>query len=130
MSSKIIYDLCTPAAERRCTTLDDIRNDIHVETHKTPDEIFKTLLDLTSYDADEIAEEEGWDENTPLLDKIQDLLSCFDDPGDGSPNILYLNVEGDELVNDPYVEFEDLDLSTATKKDILQACVEAYGEDY
>lgn len=115
---KLIYDLCTATAERRPTTAKDIEEDIHVETFNTEEELLDHVAKLLKYDEDDLADVDG---ETPL-DKVEKLIEwCNDDPGDGTPNFLYLSKDGSEIpCCEPYVEIEWMDLGNATKEEIVK----------
>ena len=118
--NRLVWDDCTPTYERRATTEEDIENDIHVKEFNTAEELLSELVDLANAEEDELEEDstEG---------KIEELLSWFNDPGDGSPNIFYISVNGKELDEVyPYDELEYLDLATCSERDVKDALL---GED-
>ena len=128
---RLIYDECNPTADRRPTTAEDVENDIHVEEFDSVDELLNKLAELANYDS---IEEFAYEFDLDVADfdaVISELLSYFSDPGDGSPNILYLNIDGkvfDEAM--PYDSIENLDLATADEGDIIDAIIENEGYEY
>ena len=124
MKCRLIYDLCTPTADRRPTTVEDIENDIQVVELDSKEEILEHLLNLANYEEDEL-EEFDLPDDASIDDKIDLALGFFEDPGDGSPNILYLSIDGKEVDGTlPYDCLEDLDLETCTREDVIEACLE------
>lgn len=117
---KLIWDDCTPTAERRPTYYDDIQNDIHVEEFDSEEELLDQLLDLSNFEEDDILD--LLEDEEPTFDnKVNCILSSLSDPGDGSPNILYLNINGKEYDEAmPYDELEDLDLATCSEEDVKE----------
>ena len=115
MNIKLIYDLCTPTRDRRPTFFQDLKNDIKVLTLHSEEELIEELDKL-------VIDLYGWLEysgNTEPTNReiIDQALSLLNDPSDGSPNILYLSIDGEvledlELVSDP---------ENATKETIIQA---------
>lgn len=118
MNIKLIYDLCTPTRDRRPTFLQDLKNDIKVLTLHSEVELIDELEELV----DDLDDLYGWlddsgntePSNRTIIDRA---LSLLNDPGDGSPNILYLSIDGEvledlELISDP---------ENATKETIIQA---------
>lgn len=116
---RMIWDDCTPTLDRRPTTVDDIENDIHVQDFGNPGEILEFLEDLAGTDAVGDTYEE----------KLEDILTYFEDSGDGSPNILYLSINGQE-VGGTYVYdcIKHLDLSTVTEEEVKQAMLAELAE--
>lgn len=112
---RLIWDACTPTRERRPTTSWDIEEDIHVVNYANEDELFQAVLDLAGYDEEDL----DLEETTPTKEKIETVLGYFDDPGDGSPNILYASINGKELEGSlPYDCLDVLDLEKATADDV------------
>lgn len=119
---KLIYDECNPTRDRRPTTEEDVENDIHVEEFNSVKDLMEELAYLAGYDSlDEFLYEANMDANDSDA-VISELLSYFTDPGDGSANIFYLNVDGKEFDDVmPYDSVAALDLSKATKEDVVNA---------
>ena len=103
--NRIAVDLCTPTAERRLTTAEDIRNDVFIADFCNSKKLYKFVLYLTNMDDEDIIDELGNDDS--VENKINYLISFCTDPGDGLPNILYCCVEGKELNN--VVEYDVFD---------------------
>lgn len=123
-SNRLIWDDCTPTRDRRPTTAEDVEEDIHVEDYNTAEELFETLLELSSY------EEEDFEDYDTTSGKIEAILTSFDDPGDGSPNILYCLVNGEELDGSyPYDCLSDLDLASCTEEDVIDAVKSEFVEE-
>lgn len=93
--NRIAVDLCTPTAERRPTTAEDIRNDVFIEDFRNSEELYEFVLDLTNMSDEDVIDELGNDDS--VENKIDYLLGFCMDPGDGSPNIQYCCVDGKEL---------------------------------
>lgn len=93
--NRIAAELCTPTAERRPTTAEDIRNDVFIADFRNSKNLYKFVLDLTNMSDEDVIDELGNDDS--VENKINYLISFCTDPGDGSPNILYCCVEGKEL---------------------------------
>ena len=93
--NRIAVDLCTPTAERRPTTAEDIRNDVFIEDFRNSEELYEFVLDLTNMDDEDVIDELGGDDT--VENKIDYLIGFCTDPGDGSPNIQYCCVDGKEL---------------------------------
>lgn len=100
---KLVWDEASSTRDRRPTTPDDIWNDVHVEEGKEPNSLYDRLIEI--YDADE--EDYPRDDFDDLLESIKSLASIGDDLGDGSPNILFLQI-GDDLVVD--LDYFDYDI--------------------
>lgn len=120
MKNRIIWDDCTPTADRRPTYYDDIQNDIHLEEVDSEEEILDILYDITDLDEDDVKDMLDIDDPS-FDDQINGLLSVLSDPGDGSPNILYLNVNGKEYDEAmPYDALDQLDLTTCSEEDVKE----------
>ena len=123
---RLIWDDCTPTRDRRPTTSEDIEEDIHVENYENEDELFQAVLDLAGYDEEDL----DLEETTPIKEKIEAVIRLFDDPGDGSPNILYASINGKELEGTlPYDDLDGLDLENVTQAAVIKAIKGAYGDD-
>lgn len=128
---RMIYDDCTPTADRRPTTKEDIYDDVHIEEFDDIDELYDRLLDMAGIDREE--DEEGYieegEELPPIKERCISLLGCFEDPGDGSPNVLYLNIDGEEINENvwPYDGMEDLDLVDCSEEEVQENIIANYG---
>ncbi len=68
--------------------------------------------------------------NASTKEKIETLLNIFDDPGDGSPNILYCSINGEELDGTlPYDCLDNLDLEHCSRDDVVNTCMREFAED-
>lgn len=132
---RIIYDECTPTKDRRPTFADDIRNDIHVEEFESNPDSYEELIGIIGYDTEyfeedvlENAEEMSFEDKfKALIDYIAGPYHDYSDPGDGSPNILYLGVDGETLLNDPYWTIDDLDLANISEEELIDAMLASEG---
>lgn len=121
---RLIWDDCTPSKERRPTTTCDIEEDIHVENYANEDELFQAVLGLAGYDEEDL----DLEETIPMKEKIETVIGYFDDPGDGSPNILYASINGKELEGTlPYDDLDGLDLENVTQAAVIKAIEYGYG---
>lgn len=125
---RLIWDDCTPTGERRPTTESDIWDDIHIEDFNSKDEFVAFIIGYF-LDGDNDLEEYGADPFEAALNFIE---SSNDDPGDGSPNFLYISLNGKEL-NEftlPYDSLLDLDLEHISENNLKQAMIEyEFGDD-
>lgn len=113
---RLIWDDCTPIAERRPITKEDIEEDIHIKEFGSEEELLQHLLNLLQYDDEDVEFPEG----ATMKDKIETILQYFEDPGDGYPNILYASIDGAVLDNVyPYDSLKDLDLEHCSEKEIV-----------
>ena len=116
---RIIYDKCTPTRDRRPTTAEDIRNDFVIKDFETKEQLLDELYDLTNMEPEDVYDETDITEDD-IDGQINYLMGFFEDPGDGSPNILYLNIDG---VNHPdaypYDELARADLQHITLPDLI-----------
>ena len=104
--NRIAVDICTPTAERRATTMDDIRNDVFIADFHSSEDLYDFLLDILNMTDKDVIDELGSDDT--VENKINYLISFCTDPGDGSPNILYCCVNGKEL-DEHVVEYDPFD---------------------
>lgn len=130
MSVRLVYDLCTPTRERRPTTRDDVYADVSVETLDDEQELYERLLELAGMDADEFETDYGGEltADSPLEEKIEHLLTYFEDPGDGSPNIMYVAVDGKPKYEEYWVTYFDpeeagIDMGTASETKIADTII-------
>lgn len=120
---RLIWDDCSATADRRPTEEEDIENDIHVEDFNSAEEVYEKLLELADIDKEDF-EEDSHFESTHQ--KIEELSYYFSDPGDGSPNILYCPIEGDDY-GEAYDSLSSLDLDTCTEEDVKEAVKAEFG---
>ena len=126
--NRLIWDDCTPTANRRPTTPQDIDEDIHIEDFNSAEDLYNYLLDLIGID--EL--DDYTDPEAPINEQVRDIIGSFDDPGDGSINFIYAILDGEEVWPCWYDSLEDLDLANVTEeevKDVLKAELEAEFED-
>lgn len=125
---RIIYDDCTPTMDRRPTTRQDIYDDIHIVEFDDIDELYDWLLDMVGIDRQEDEEEyvEAGLKLPDIKERCISLLRYFDDPGDGSANILYLNIGGEEIDENvwPYDGMEELDLANCSEEEVQQNIID------
>lgn len=123
--NRIAVDLCTPTAERRPTTAEDIRNDVFIEDFRNSEELYEFVLDLTNMDDEDVIYELDGDDT--VENKIKYLLGFCTDPGDGSPNIQYCCVDGKELDNVlTYDAFDDVDFDDADSETLVDILLDEY----
>lgn len=123
MKCRMIWDDCIPTMDRRPTTKKDIENDIHVKEYESEEELLNELLDLIGYDEEDL----DLDEEASTISKIEEVLGYFNDPGDGSPNILYVSVDGKEVDGTlPYDGMDELDLETCSEQEVIDCLLADY----
>lgn len=125
MKCRIIYDMCTPTRERRPTYSGDIEDDVQLEDLGSEEEVLEKLLDLAGYDEEDME----FEEDATIREKIENLLRYFSDPGDGSPNILYLSIDGEVIQDAWYDCLEGLDLENCNIEDVQEACINEFAEE-
>lgn len=131
MKLRLIYDLCNPTRDRRPTTEDDI-DDVIIEEFDNLEDCWETLCDLMDFDEDDLEYELDMGADAEPEDKIKVLLDSPIDPGDGSPNIQYLSVNGKEWDLPgicAYDCFENLDLENCSLKELREAWLEEFAEE-
>lgn len=109
MKIRLIWDDCEPTIDRRPTTREDIETGIHLQEFESENDLIKHLCDLSDYDESDL-EDYGEDNRA----KIDFLLSSMSDPGDGTPNILFLSIDGD-IIQD---WLEEVDGLTCSEQDV------------
>ena len=124
---RLIWDDCTPTMARRPTTAEDVDEDIHVKNFKSEEEFVEAVLDILGYDEADLEEADGDTD----FEKAKSLISYCDDPGDGSPNFLYMSVNGEE---EPDITFaydclDGLDLEHCTEKQVKKAVKSEFVEE-
>ena len=125
---RLIWDDCTPTRERRPTTESDIWDDIHIEDFNSKDEFVAFIIGYF-LDGDNDLEEYGADPFEAALNFIE---SSNDDPGDGSPNFLYISLNGKELPKYTlsYDSILDLDSEHISADNLKRAMIEyEFGDD-
>lgn len=126
----IIWDDCNPTIDRRPTLASDIRRDLHVWHPTMPMRtIIDSLAQITRTDRsyDELEAELG--QNATYDEMIAEILSQVEDPGDGSPNILYLSIDGRPFEHPavyPYTGTETLDLEHVTRSELIRNQLEQH----
>lgn len=127
----LAWDDCTPTKDRRPTTAQDVREDVHIEKFDTPEELYKAVLEIVGYDDDEIMDDfiSNGEENPTLKEKIEDAIGYLTDPGDGSANILCCKVNGEDCEGaEPYDGLEDYDFENSTEEELQDTIIE--NDDY
>ena len=126
--NRIAVDLCTPTAERRPTTAEDIRNDVFIEDFRNSEELYEFVLDLTNMSDEDVIDELGNDDS--VENKIDYLLGFCMDPGDGSPNIQYCCVDGKELDNVlTYDSFDGLNFDSIDSETLVDILLDEHYYD-
>ena len=124
MKIRLIWDDCEPTIDRRPTTREDIETGIHLQEFESENDLIKHLCDLSDYDESDL-EDYGEDNRA----KIDFLLSSMSDPGDGTPNILFLSIDGD-IIQDWLEEVDGLTCSEQDVKDEQMKSLEEEPWDY
>lgn len=124
MKIRLIWDDCRPTIDRRPITYEDIENDIHLQEFESEDDLIKHLCNLSRCNEDDL-EDCGEDNRS----KIDCLLSSMNDRGDGTPNILFLSIDGD-IIQDWLNEVDGLTCSEQDVKDEQMKYVEDRPWDY
>lgn len=123
--NRIAVDLCTPTAERRPTTAEDIRNDVFIEDFRNSKKLYEFVLDLTNMSDEDVIDELGNDDS--VENKIDYLIGFCTDPGDGSPNILYCCVEGKELNNVvEYYAFDGINFDNVDEQTLVDILLDEH----
>ena len=123
--NRIAVDLCTSTAERRPTTVEDIRNDVFIADFRNSKKLYEFVLDLTNMDDEDVIDELGSDDT--VENKINYLIEFCTDPGDGSPNILYCCVDGKELEDVVcYDSFDGLDFDNADEQTLVDILLDEH----
>ena len=126
--NRIAVDLCTPTAERRPTTAEDIRNDVFIEDFRNSEELYEFVLDLTNMSDEDVIDELGGDDT--VENKIDYLIGFCMSPGDGSPNIQYCCVAGKELDDVlTYGAFDDVDFDAADSETLVDMLLDEHYYD-
>lgn len=124
MKIRLIWDECTATADRRPLTKEDIDNDIHLEEFKSKEDLLNFLVDILGYEEEDIL-----DLGDTVDKQIDEIVSRLSDPGDGSPNILFLSIDGD-IIQDWLEEVDGLTCSEQDVKDEQMKYVEDRPWDY
>lgn len=124
---RMVWDEAHSVAESRPTTPEDIWNDIHIEESSSLDDLYDLLVEMFRVREREYPRETK--EN--LLKSIDELinLGCYDD---GSPNIIYLSIDGKTLIDEAggaYPEAEGCDLATINETDLKSYMAERCEDD-
>lgn len=141
---KMVVDLCTPTAERRPTTIEDIYDDFKVLEFNSKKELANELARMSGYKnlkefkqelVDEGDDLDDYDFEGDALDKIcQYFLSAMSDPSDGSPNIQYISINGKPVYEDYWMTYDTLSdnmdlLAHGSEEDIIKYYLK-YEYDY
>lgn len=141
---RLVVDLCTPTAERRPATIEDIYDDFKVLEFNSKEELANELAQMSGYENLKEFKQELVDEGDNLddydfegdeLDKLcQYFLSTMSDPGDGSPNIQYISINGKPAYEDYWMTHDSLSdnmelLARGSEEDIIKYYLE-YGYDH
>ena len=124
MKIRLIWDECTATVDRRPLTKEDIDNDIHLEEFKSKEDLLNFLVDILGYEEEDIL-----DLGDTVDKQIDEIVSRLSDPGDGSPNILFLSIDGD-IIQDWLEEVDGLTCSEQDVKDEQMKYVEDRPWDY
>lgn len=123
--NRIAVELCTPTAERRPTTAEDIRNDVFIADFRNSKKLYKFVLDLTNMSDEDVIDELGGDDT--VENKIDYLIGFCTDPGDGSPNIQYCCVDGKELDDVVcYDFFDELDFDSVDSQTLVDILLDEH----
>lgn len=131
-NNRIVWDDCIATGDRRPSTVQDIKQGIHVKEFKSSEDMLNFLLDWEGYyDTKEEYVEDNLDEEQVYSNEeiIESIIDNYSDSSDGSANILYCSVDGKELTYEFPDSLEDLDLSTCSEKDIIKAMINYYYEE-
>ena len=124
MKIRLIWDECNPTIDRRPTTSEDIENDIHLQEFDNEEELLNKLAEMVGYSEEDL--EDCGDDNR---EKIDCLLSTMSDPGDGTPNILFLSID-DDIIQDWLEQIDGLVCSEQDVKDEMMQYAEDEPWDY
>ena len=125
---RLIWDYCTPTRHRRPTTLKDIEEDIFVKNFEEVEDMIDELMDMIGFDLEDL----DFELDASIEEQIQELLKYFNDPSDGSPNILYCSIDGKEIEGTlPYDCLIDcgLNLETCTERAVIDCIKSCYEDD-
>ena len=140
---RIVLDMCTPTAERRPTTPEDIVNDIQViEGSGTLRDLMRKLdynCFYDPYDYDEYYFDDDNDYNY-ITSKysieyiLEEMLYDWRDPSDGSPNVFYIAINGKEIptLKPLYNQYDSMDedlLAHGTHDEIVKNLLKIDGYD-
>lgn len=131
---RVVLDLATPTANRTFTTHQDVRKNFIVKYFKDKGELAGYLAELDGYEDYDDFKQELADSGDDLEDfefkgdeqdvAIQYLLDAMSDPGDGTPNIQFISIDGKPAYEEYWVQYDafyDADslLSKGTKRQIV-----------
>ena len=125
MKIRLIWDDCTPTRDRRPTTAQDIEDDIHVRDFSSKKEFADFILNMLDYN-DPYALDDL--EGDSMFQKALTAMSYCDDPGDGSPNFLYMSINGKEYDTVTYIYdcMQTLDLEHCSEEDVKEVLKHQY----
>ena len=139
-----MVDYTRPTRERRPTTIEDIYDDFKVLEFNSKEELANELAQMNGYeDIEEFKQEladagddlDDYDFEGDELDKLcHYFLSSMTDPGDGSPNIQYISINGKPAYEDYWMTYDTLSdnidlLAHGSEEDIIKYVLE-YEYDY
>ena len=127
--NRLIWDDCSGTMNRAPSTLEERENDIHLVDFKNSQDLVNKLIKLAGYEeAEDELESEITSTNAKdaIIEKALILAGVLSDPTDGSPNILYMCIDGkdDFEIIDPYDCLDELNLRTCTEKAVKRAIME------
>lgn len=120
MKIRLGYDLCTPTMERRETTFEDIKNDTHIRDFSNKAELMECLDELCDNILSDDNDVTDWnDVSEKDLDKyVVQALRILDDVSDGSPNILFLIIDGNVYQN--LLDLSGQELNNITEEELAK----------
>lgn len=117
---RLVIDLCIDTKNRRQMSVEGIREGVLVRYFDTKEQLRDYLLTEYYEDYDEFkqemedAEEIDYSDGKDHVDEeIEYILGTFDDPGDGSPNVQYISINGQPAFEEytwTYDEINDSEL--------------------
>lgn len=133
---RVVMDMCTPTLYRRNTTKEDLWNDLEViEGTGTIRDLLDELEasngmlgdDFYFYDDDKDYDLYSDDDYKEVVSKhsvediLKNIIDKWNDPGDGTPNVFYIAINGKEIPDcgNVYYDMDKNLLAHGTKNDIL-----------
>ena len=131
---RVVLDLAIPTADRTFTTHQDVKENFIVKYFKDKGELAGYLAELDGYESYDDFKQELIDNGDDLKDTefkgdeqdvaIQYLLDAMSDPGDGTPNIQFISIDGEPAYEEYWVQYDifrnaDSLLSKGTKRQIV-----------
>lgn len=141
---RVVVDLCTPTVERRPTTIEDIYSDFEVLEFNSKEELADELARMNGYkNLKEFKQElvdggvdlDDYDfEGDELNKSCEYLLAAMTDPGDGSPNIQYISINGKPAYEDYWMTYDtfldNMELLARGSKEAIITYYLEYNYDY